>query len=41
MKLEDCRGVETIHRSGDVSKGIKFLKEENIRRSSLVDFDEE
>lgn len=42
MKLEDCRGVETIHESGDDSKGIiNFLKEKNVRRSSLIDFDEE
>lgn len=42
VKLEDCRGVETIHESGDDSKGIiNFLKEKNVRRSSLIDFDEE
>lgn len=42
VKLEDCRGVETIHESGDDSKGIRnFLKEKNVRRSSLIDFDEE
>lgn len=37
VKLEDCRGVETIHETGDDSKGIiNFLKE---KKCTTFEFD--